>query len=609
MRGVQGSIDTAGKKADHFEKSVQRVSAIDIAAVGHAFTSLAAKVNEISQPGIAFESQMKEVQAITGVTGKGLQDLGNSARQTAKIFGGDASAQMEAYKTVLSRLGPDLAQSPQAIDEMGRHIQTLSKTMGGDAVGATNALTTAMLQYQTDLTDPLAASAEMARMMNVMAAGAKEGAAEVPQISAALEQSGVQAKLAKLSFEETNAAIQAMAEGGKYGSEAGVALRNVLTTISAPSGLSKEASGILQAYGINMKAVADTSRPFAERLKMLGPLQTDLNALTAVFGKENAANAQILIRSAESQAELTQKISGTNTATEQASVIMDSHAERYKRAQAWMADLKISFFNMAGSVLPFVEHGATAVGVLADMTNARQGVLMMVDSVKKLGWAQKVTSVFTSVATSAQNLLNFALINNPVGRVVMAVTALGAGFYIAYQKSERFRAMISGVIAVGQLLTDVFIGAGKAVLGAFTMNPKLIAEGALQAAKAAETIRTKGFGGIYNEGYDASIKESKEKEKKEQEESETEKNQKKTVSALLNPPTSPNTPPATRPPALPNTSKGMELSGGGAGKAISMTLNITNHFHNISSKLDVRKIADEVAGVINDRLRDASVSL
>ncbi len=72
------------------------------------------------------------------------------------------------------------------------------KTMEGDIKGATDAITTSMLQFQVDLSNPIKAAGESRRMINVMAAGAKEGAAEIPQISESLVQAT--AKLANLFF-------------------------------------------------------------------------------------------------------------------------------------------------------------------------------------------------------------------------------------------------------------------------------------------------------------------------------------------------------------------------------------------------------------------------
>jgi TP901 family phage tail tape measure protein len=55
---------------------------------------------------------------------------------------------------------------------------------------------------------------------------------------------------------------------------------------------------------------------------------------------------------------------------------------------------------------------------------------------------------------------------------------------------------------------------------------------------------------------------------------------------------------------------GINIDGSkGSNKAITMNLEIKNYFSNISSKLDVTEIANQVSAVINDRLRDAAVSL
>ena len=115
---------------------------------------------------------------------------------------------------------------------MGENVATLSKMMKGDATAAAEVLTTAMNQYGVSLDDPLAASDRMWEMMNTMAAAAREGSAELPAIKVALEQCGMAAKAAGVSFEETNASIQVLDKAGKKGSEGGVALRNIMSTLA-----------------------------------------------------------------------------------------------------------------------------------------------------------------------------------------------------------------------------------------------------------------------------------------------------------------------------------------------------------------------------------------
>jgi TP901 family phage tail tape measure protein len=297
------------------------------------------------QVGADFDAGLRDVSAITGVTGVELDKLGQKARDLSKDFGTTAVDNLSTFQTILSRLGPQIGENQEALSSMGKYANTLSKTMGGDVVGATDALTTSLLQFKVDLNDPINAAKEMERMMNVMAAGAKEGASEVPQISTALVQAGGMAKLANVSFEETNSALQALAQSGKYGAEAGVGLRNVLIKMNAPSALSKEAVGILEKYGVNMKKVSDSSVPFAERLKELQKIGKSTDALAAVFGAENIQAAQGLIQSAQFQEELTQSITGTSVAYEQAQTVMEGWTEKMKRAKAWVDDLKIGTFS------------------------------------------------------------------------------------------------------------------------------------------------------------------------------------------------------------------------------------------------------------------------
>jgi hypothetical protein len=81
---------------------------------------------------------------------------------------------LNAYKTILSRLGLDIAKTPTSLAGMERNVRILSKTMGGEVKGATDALTTSMFQLGVDLSNPTTASLEMSKMMNIMAAGAEE---------------------------------------------------------------------------------------------------------------------------------------------------------------------------------------------------------------------------------------------------------------------------------------------------------------------------------------------------------------------------------------------------------------------------------------------------
>lgn len=305
---------------------------------------------ELTAAGVTLDTKMHELSAVAGVTGEGLQQIEDFARSSAKAFGTDAGTAVEGYKLLLSQLTPELGKYPEALSAMGNSIQLTSKLMGGDGSAAAEVLTTAMNQYGVSLDDPIAASQTMADMMNVMAAAGQAGSAELPAISAALSQCGMAAKGAGVSFEETNAAIQVLDKAGKKASEGGVALRNVMGQLSKGRFIEKQAADELAAAGIDTEALADKSKSLKERLEMLKPLLNDDALLSKFFGVENANAARALIQGTDALGDFTAAVTGTNSAEEQAAIIMDSYAERQARVNQQIEDAKISLFEATGGL-------------------------------------------------------------------------------------------------------------------------------------------------------------------------------------------------------------------------------------------------------------------
>lgn len=328
----------------------------------------AAALTNLNKPGIALNSSLSDLSALTGLVGDDLKQIETYAREAATTFGVDAAAAVESYKMVLGQLSPELAKSPLALKIMGEHIATLSKLMGGDATSAAEALNTAMNQYGVDLSNPIEASRIMGEMMHVMAAASQEGSAEVPQIKAALEQAGMAAKSAGVSFEETNAAIQVLDKAGKKASEGGVALRNVMATLAQGRFLPKQVQEELKRAHIDVGKLTDKSFSLSERLRSLQPIMSDSALLSKLFGKENANAANALIGNIDLMDGYTRAITGTTSATDQASIVMQSYAERQARMRQRIEDVKVSLFETTGSLGLWTSVVAEAILPIAQLT-------------------------------------------------------------------------------------------------------------------------------------------------------------------------------------------------------------------------------------------------
>lgn len=447
------------------------------------------------EPGRNLNANMMELSAITGVTGDGLKAIEKAARDTAKTFGTSAIDNVEAYKMMLSQLSPEIATNAEAMKMMGENANILSKQMGGDTVAATEVLNTSLNQFGVSMDDPIAAAKIMGDMMNVMSAAAQQGSAELPQIKQALEQVGMVAKTTGLSFAETNAYIQLLDQAGKKGSEGGVALRNVLTTLSEGRFTSKLAAEGLQQAGISVDYLADSSIPLHERLKTLRKIQGDTALMTKVFGKENMAAAIAMINTADDAEAMTKAIVGTNSAVEQAEVIMGGYNEKVARTKAWFDDLKISAFNVMESFTPLVNMGFSAIESAGKLTyyghilistfnalsiakakdNIQSGITLIrskalalwtgIGSVANKGFAASLNSVRNSAIGAAMGTRAFsvAIMNIPViGWIIAGITAIIIALKYLWEHSRRFREILFGIGYAGKaIFHNIGVYAGR----------------------------------------------------------------------------------------------------------------------------------------------------
>lgn len=407
---------------------------------------------ETMAPGAALNASLADLAAISGATGKELDTVEKFARRTVREFGGSASGAVESYKLLLSQLSPELTKNTEALDAMGRNVAILSKTMGGDTTAAAEVLTTAMNQYGVSLKDPMEASRQMADMMNIMAAAGREGSAELPTIKVALEQCGMAAKAAGVSFAETNAAIQVLDKAGKKGSEGGVALRNVMATLAQGRFLPKDVQQELAAAGVSINDLTDQSKTLAERLTILKPVMADSALFSKLFGRENANAAMALVQGTEQVERWTEAISGTNTAVEQSKLIMETYNEKLARINARFDDIKISIFNCCGDLGIWVEVVAGALIPVSQLIPLVSGLAKAILFLRTVNFK----SAFSGVVTRIRSIITGLMMMN----VSLGVTG---GFWTAFKVIAQNACRSVGV-AIMNIPIIGWIAAGIAVV-------------------------------------------------------------------------------------------------------------------------------------------------
>ncbi len=337
-----------------------------------------------------FDSAIADLSAITGASGKDLDFFKENAIRMGVDVKGGAAAVVEAYKLIASAK-PELLENAAALNSVTEATILLSRASGMELPDAATALTDAMNQFGV--------GAEQAgKFVDVLAAGAKFGSAEIPQITEALLKFGAVAKTTNVNIQESTGLIEALAEKGLKGAEAGTALRNVMLKLSAPDALPKEAQDRLAALGVNFDDLKDKSKPFAERLEALKPLLTDNGALIKVFGTENAVAATTLLSSTDRIKELTASVNENGVALDQANVRSSTISSAFNRLKETINGVILSFVNGKGAASGFVS-------ILDFMTRNIKTILTVVYQLGKAFVIYKTTMLAINSISKASILI------------------------------------------------------------------------------------------------------------------------------------------------------------------------------------------------------------
>lgn len=291
----------AEKATDGLGSSFGRASSAVTKLTGAlSVLSIGLVLKDIIQTGAEFQKTISNLSAITGATGEDLQFMADSAKELGAATTLSASQVATAFKLIASAK-PDLLESAEALKAVTVEAITLAEAAVIDVADAAAVLGTSLNQFA-------AGAKEANRFINVLAAGAKFGASEITATATALEKVGVVAKSTGLSFEETNAAIQLLAESGTKAEIAGTGLKTILLRLStqADTTINPAIVGMAQAF---------------QNLKEQSLSATEQKNL---FGLEALAVAQILTTGAEKLETLTEKLTDTTTATEQAAKNVDN---------------------------------------------------------------------------------------------------------------------------------------------------------------------------------------------------------------------------------------------------------------------------------------------
>lgn len=352
----EGASAKAGSLLDRL-RGMEAVQLNNLAELAGRIGDMMASATE---SGMTFDQAMADLSSITGIVGDDLANLERNARRVGAESGLGADTAARAYSLLASQI--DVATiGIEGLNTLQQNSVTLAQASGMTLDEAANALAGTINQFGLG-------ADSAARVINVLAAGSKYGAAEIGELSQSFKVVGAAASAMGMNVEQTAGALEVLSKANLKGSEAGTALRNIILKLNTELGVD----------------LGETSLGTA--LEALKPKLSDTAYLAKLFGAENIAAAQFLIQNAEAVDLMTGKVTDTSVALEQAAIRTDTTANRMQVLRARVEDLKIGLAGMLGPMGPYVALLAENAQALS-LTS-----VMMQKSVSGLGTLAKAAS-------------------------------------------------------------------------------------------------------------------------------------------------------------------------------------------------------------------------
>lgn len=296
------------------------------AAVGALSTAFKYNVDTAKQ----FEKSVSELSSLTGMTGAALDDLKTKAIDLGGSTTQSASQVVDAFKLIGSQK-PELLGNAKALNDVTKAAITLAEASGNDVRSSATALT-ASLNIMGEGAD------QAQRYINVLAAASQAGSVDIQGLTDIIFKSGQAASMNKLSFEEFIAVAEAI--GPKFGTaaEAGTALNTMLLKLETQTNDKYKPSvvGLQEA----LKNLSEANMTAAQKTKLV--TENGFKALEAILANTSAVG------------DLQDKITGTNTAIEQARINTDNLDGALKNLESKWERLNLTINDGNGIFTGFV---------------------------------------------------------------------------------------------------------------------------------------------------------------------------------------------------------------------------------------------------------------
>ena len=348
-------------------------------------------------------------------------------------------------------------------------------------------------------------------------------------------------KLTGMTESDVMALATTMSSLGVEAESGGTAMTQVMNKMSnAVADGGEDLQAFASAAGVSSEefAKAFNDRPI-EALTMLikgleesGMSAGEMNQVLGDLGIKGIREADSIKRLVGSSEMLTEATKLSTDAFEEGNALKDEAAVRYETMASKIQTLKNKLTDIGieiGEILmPYVEKAIDFMGNLAEkfsnMSDRSQklivvlgGIVAAIGPLLALGgtlliWTSSVVKAFSTISLAIGKVGTLAklfaplitgvkalggalaVLTGPVGLTVMAITALGTGLVIAYQKSETFRNIVNSVFEAVKIVVSSSL---EHIISAVQFFAELFSGGFSEAWTNVKIIFTSAFSAIY----------------------------------------------------------------------------------------------------------------
>ena len=457
--GFQKGIDSLGGVAQKGLSATTKI--LNGAAAGlTAFGGYALKV------GSDFEAGMSEVQAVSGASGEALEQLKEKAKEMgAKTkFSATESAKAMNYMAMAGWKTEEMLGGIEG-------IMNLAAASGEELATTSDIVTDALTAFGMSASDST-------HFADILAAASSNANTNVGLMGETFKYVAPLAGSLGYSAEDTATAIGLMANAGIKGSQAGTALRSIMTRLAKPT---KDSETAMNALGLS---ITDSSGKMKPLSAIVGDMRKSFSGLTedekasyaAMLGGQEAMSGLLAIVNASDKdfEKLSGAINNCNgSAAEMAEIMQDNLQGQITILQSGLEGLGVSLYE-------------TMQDTAKDVVKEAQGMVQQLQDAFNEGGFQGLVGAFGGVlAQIVQRIAEAApmVIEAAVSLVMSFCDGLKSAPGIGESGASLITSLITGLFScVGEIWTTAIVLIGKLAEG--------IAAGAPQMVQAASTAIT-----------------------------------------------------------------------------------------------------------------------